>query len=443
MVYFKRVIDVELKKWTQASNRKPLLLRGARQVGKSSTVKNLALSFTYFLEVNFESDKGVHSFFEGDLNPKEICEKLSLYYNMPVRAGETLLFFDEIQMCIPAISSLRFFYEKYKELHLIAAGSLLEFALADLPSFAVGRVRSLFMYPFSFDEFLWALGEDRLSVAKNTADYEHPLLEPLHKKLNDYLKKFLILGGMPEVVSVYATTGDMIECMRGIDDIKVSFRADFAKYKEKVPTLRIQEVFDSAAEQAGGKFVYAQASKESSFRQIKEAVELLIMAGLLIPVYRSPGNGIPLGAGADLSQFKLLVMDTGLFQRMLGLDLSIWLASDDWEVINKGALAELFAGLELVKASSPYAQAQLFYWLREARNSNAEVDYLVQQADRICPIEIKSGIKGSMRSLYLYLEEKNIDYGIRSSLENFSIYEKIKVCPLYALGYKLMTSAND
>lgn len=433
-------MDSELSKWANTKQRKPLLLRGARQVGKSSAVRNLASSFTYYLEVNFESDKDVHALFEGNINPVEICEKLSLYYNVPIKPGETLLFFDEIQMCIPAISSLRFFYEKYSELHLVAAGSLLEFALTDLPSFAVGRVRSLFMYPFSFDEFLWALNEDRLVTAKNKADYEHPLPEPIHNKLNDYLKKYFILGGMPEVVSVYVSSNDIIECMHVLDDIKISFRADFAKYKERVPSLRIQEVFDSAAEQAGGKFVYTRASKESSYRQVKEAVELLIMAGLLIPVYRTSGNGIPLGAGADLSQFKLLVMDMGLFQRMLGLDMSALFISNDWDVINKGALAELFAGLELVKTSSPYMQVQLYYWLREAKNSNAEVDYLVQQGQHICPIEIKSGVKGSMRSLYLFLETKNIAFGIRSSLENFAQFDKVKVCPLYALGNKLLST---
>lgn len=440
MKYLRRTVDSELTKWANTKQRKPLLLRGARQVGKSSAVRNLASSFTYYLEVNFESDKDVHTLFEGNINPVEICEKLSLYYNVPIKPGETLLFFDEIQMCIPAISSLRFFYEKYSELHLIAAGSLLEFALTDLPSFAVGRVRSLFMYPFSFDEFLWALNEDRLVTAKNKADYEHPLPEPIHNKLNDYLKKYFILGGMPEVVSVYVSSNDILECMHVLDDIKISFRADFAKYKERVPSLRIQEVFDSTAEQAGGKFVYTRASKESSYRQIKEAVELLIMAGLLIPVYRTSGNGIPLGAGADLSQFKLLVMDMGLFQRMLGLDMSALFTSSDWDVINKGALAELFAGLELVKTSSPYTQVQLYYWLREARNSNAEVDYLVQQGQHICPIEIKSGVKGSMRSLYLFLETKNIAFGIRSSLENFAQFDKVKVCPLYALGNKLLST---
>lgn len=239
---------------------------------------------------------------------------------------------------------------------------------------------------------------------------------------------------MPEVISVYVGDGDILECMQVLDDIRVSLYADFTKYKEKIPTLRIQEVFHSAAEQAGGKFVYASASKGSTYRQIKEAVELLTMAGLLVPVYRTSANGIPLGASADTSQFKLLVLDTGLFQRMLDLDISHLFTSNNWQTINKGAIAEQFAGLELLKASSPYLQTNLYYWQREAKSSNAEVDYLIQQNENICPIEIKSGLKGSMRSLFLFLEEKSIEYGIRSSLENFSEYESIKVRPLYSLG---------
>lgn len=434
MEYLYRNIDDDLKKWAFSKDRKPLILHGARQVGKSTAARNLGKTFKHFTEVNFESDKEVHSFFEGNLNPFEICEKLSVYYDIPIRADDTLLFFDEIQACVPAISSLRFFYEKFPALHLIAAGSLLEFALEELPSFAVGRVRSLFMYPFSFAEFLMALQMDSLVKAKNEADYDKPLAEPIHKKLNDYLKKFLILGGMPEVISKYANGNDMLECMQIIDDIVVSYKSDFAKYKKRINPLRIQNVFLSAAEQSGGKFVYSKAEKESSYRQIKEALDLLIMAGLLIPVYRSAGNGIPLGAESDLSQFKLLLIDTGLFQRILNLDISSLFISDNWDMINKGAIAEQYAGLELIKSLSPYIQPSLYYWARESKNSNAELDYLVQKNHLLIPVEIKSGSKGSMKSLMIFLEEKKVEFGIRSSMENFSQYGKVKVLPLYDLG---------
>jgi uncharacterized protein len=434
MEYLYRNIDDDLKKWALNRERKPLLLRGARQVGKSTATRNLGKTYKHFVEVNFESDREVHSFFEGNLNPFEICEKLSIYYDTPIRPDDTLLFFDEIQACVPAISSLRFFYEKFPALHLIAAGSLLEFALEELPSFAVGRVRSLFIYPFSFTEFLMALRMDSLVKARNEADYNKPLSEPIHKKLNDYLKKFLILGGMPEVISKYASGKDMLECMQIIDDIVVTYKSDFAKYKKRINPLRIQNVFLSATEQAGGKFVYAKAEKESSYRQIKEALDLLIMAGLLIPVYRSAGNGIPLGAESDLSQFKLLLIDTGMFQRMLNLDISSLFTSDNWDMINKGAIAEQYAGLELIKSLSAYIQPSLYYWARESKNSNAEIDYLVQKDHLLIPVEIKSGSKGSMKSLMIFLEEKKVGFGIRSSMENFSQYGKVKVLPLYDLG---------
>lgn len=435
MSYLRRDIDDVLSSWKNAPQRKPLLLRGARQVGKSSVVRNLGKSFKHYLEVNFESEKEVKAFFQGNLNPQAICEKLSLYYDTPVVAGETLLFLDEIQGCKEALSSLRFFYERYADLHVVAAGSLLEFALTDIPSFAVGRVRSIYLYPMSFNEFLDAQRLEGLKKAKQQADFAHPLDNVFHSKLNDQLRKFLILGGMPEVVSTYVETGDILKCMQALDDLQISFRDDFAKYKNNVPTLRIREVFDSVAEQAGGRFTYARASQEGNYRQVKEAVELLVMAGLIIPVYKNAANGVPIGAGVNSAIFKLLILDTGLLQRMAQLNISQIIASNDWEMINKGAIAEQFAALEILKCSSPYQQTTLYFWQREAKNSNAEVDYVFQIKERILPIEIKSGMKGSMRSLHLFLaEKKNIEYGLRSSMENFAEFENIKVCPLYALG---------
>lgn len=436
MRYIKRTIDTTLEEWKNSTQRKPLLLRGARQVGKSSTVRELSKKFTHFVEVNFESEKEVRTFFQGNLNPQQICDRLSLYYETPIIPRETLLFLDEIQSCKPAIESLRFFYEKYPELHVIAAGSLLEFALTDLSSFGVGRVRSAFIYPLSFNEYLSAIGMDMLLDAKKKADIQHPLDTIFHKKLNEHLKQFLILGGMPEVIATYVETHSMLQCMQVIDDLRISFQDDFAKYKENVPTLRIREVFDSIAEQTGGKFVYSKASQESNYRQIKEAVNLLTMAGLAIPVYRTSANGIPVGAGINSSFFKLFLLDTGMFQRMVHLDSAQLLTAEDWENVNKGAIAEQFAALELLKAAPAYQKSQLYYWQRESKNSNAEVDYILQQDQHIIPLEIKSGTKGSMHSLHLFMEEKQPPYGVRSSLENFGQYNNICLCPLYALGDK-------
>ncbi len=433
-IYFKRLIDNTLLDWKNSSERKPLLLRGARQVGKSSAVRQLAKSFDYFIEINFEEQSEIHELFQRNISPQLLCEKISILTRTPVISGKTLLFFDEIQSCIPAISSLRFFYEQMPDLHLIAAGSLLEFALSELPSYGVGRVRSAFMYPFSFDEFLMALGENALLQLKQNADSENPLPEIFHQKLLDYLKKFIVFGGMPEVIAKYIKNQRFDEIQSSLDDLLISYKADFSKYKKRVPSLRILEVFESIAQQSGGKFVYTKAALETNQKLVKEAVELLIMAGLVIPVTHTSANGIPLGAESDAKKRKLLLFDTGLFQRICGLDLSKIIISPDFNSINKGAIAEQLVGLEFLKYTNPFQQQNMYYWHRETASSNAEVDYLVQNQEDIIPIEVKSSGKGSMQSMAVFLNEKKRTHGVRFSLENFGKVNDIEIFPLYAVG---------
>ncbi|MEI6411554.1 MAG: AAA family ATPase [Bacteroidota bacterium] len=433
-MYYKRLIDSHLSAWKNSETRKPLILRGARQVGKSSAVRHLALQFEHFVEVNFEETPALKSVFSGALNPQQIIENLSIFFGAPITPGRTLLFFDEIQACPQAISSLRFFYEKMPELHVVAAGSLLEFALQSLPSYGVGRVRSLFLFPFSFDEFLSAVGEDLLLDAKRHANAEQPLSDLLHNKLLDLLKRFLITGGMPEVVATYAKTAQIIDSQSVLDDLYIALRADFTKYKNSVPPSRLVEVFESVVQQAGGKFKYNKASASATQVQIKEALDLLMMAGWVLPVTHTAANGIPPGAEIDPKKRKMLLLDTGIFQRILGLNLADILFDPDSTFVNKGAIAEQFWGLEYLKYSSPYIPPALFYWHREAPNANAEVDYIIQQGADLLPVEVKSSTQGSMQSLRQFLKEKNKSFGYRFSLENFSFYNYVKVMPLYAVS---------
>lgn len=430
-IYIRRGIDQALASWRNEENRKPLLMRGPRQVGKSTSVRQLAQSFEYFIEVDFEAQRNLHALFSSSLNPADICEQLSLYYSVPIIEGKTLLFFDEIQSCLPAISSIRYFYEKMPNLHLIAAGSLLEFALQELPSFGVGRIRSLFIRPFSFNEFLIACNQSPLAEAIKTASVTSPIPDLIHKKIIAQYKRFMAIGGMPEVVAKYVASGDMLACMKIIDDLVISYQDDFAKYKKLIPANRIKEAFEAVVLQMGGKFVYAKAALTSDPRQIKTAIELLILAGLVIPVTHTSSNGIPLGAEIDPKKRKMLLFDTGVFQRLLGLNIGELMISDSFEVVNKGALAELSVGLELSKLSSHYRNDPLYYWQRESVSGNAEIDYVFQKGEMIIPIEVKSGVRGSMQSLHLFLKEKKIDKGIRFSLENFSDYQNIKTIPLY------------
>jgi uncharacterized protein len=432
--HIEREIDKVLIEWKNKSDRKLLLLRGARQVGKSTAVQELSKYFENYVEINFESQLEVHQFFKGNLNPDSICENLSLYFNTPIIPGKTLLFFDEIQSCLPAISSLRFFYEKLPTLHLISAGSLLEFALEQLPSFGVGRVRSVFMYPLSFDEFLGSLGEQKLVELKRKSNSKNPLPLPFHHKLIDYFKKFLIIGGMPEAVSVYASGGSFLDVQSILDDLLISIKADFAKYKQKVPSTRITEVFESIIHQNGGKFIYTKAATQTSLSQIKGAVQLLFMAGLVIPITHSSANGVPLGAEIDEKKRKYILFDTGLYQRFLDLNAGQILAQDDFDSINKGAIAEMYVGLEYLKYGSPFQHENLYYWHRENANSNAEVDYVISQNQQVIPIEIKASKKGAMQSLFQFMKEKNSPKGIRISLENFTEIPPIEVTPLYAIS---------
>jgi predicted AAA+ superfamily ATPase len=436
--YIKRKIDNDLVKWRNSIDRMPLLLRGARQVGKSSSVRNFARSFDSFVEINFEKNKKAIKAFSGDLIPQEICGNLSYLLGKQIIVGKTLLFFDEIQSCPAAIESLRFFYEDYPELHLIAAGSLLEFALEELNSFGVGRIQSLFMYPFSFTEFLHSLDEDMLIELIENQPEATPIFEPTHQKLLQYLKLFLITGGMPKVVATYRATNDLLQCSKVLSQLLNSLKTDFAKYKRRVPELRLANVFDSVANQMGKKFVYAKTTGNYDNKQIKECVELLRMSGLILPVVHTSANDIPLGAEINEKHIKYLFLDTGLYQNLLGLDLSELLLSDDFSVVNNGRIAELYVGLELIKSAKNDTFPQLYNWVREAKGSNAEVDYIIRKNNKIIPIEVKAGTKGSMQSLYLFMHEKQSEYGIRTSFENFGEYQNeegnfIKVYPLYSI----------
>jgi predicted AAA+ superfamily ATPase len=206
-----------------------------------------------------------------------------------------------------------------------------------------------------------------------------------------------------------------------------------------VPYDRISTVFESVADQSGGKFVYAKAADQYNQKQIKEAVDLLVKAGMVIPVTHTAANGLPLGAEISPKQRKMLLLDTGIFQRLQGLNIGELLIEDDFNAINKGSIAEQYTGLELLKSSSPFRSVSLYYWHREAKSSSAEVDYVIQKEARIIPVEVKSGKTGSMKSLHMFMAEKKSQTGVRVSLENYSVSEKILIYPLYAVSDLLLT----
>ncbi len=434
-----RLIDAELIRWKEEIKRKVLLVRGARQVGKTYSIRKLGERFESFVEVNFEEHPPIQAFFDGSLNPHEICEKLSIYFGMNIVPGETLLFFDEIQACPNALRALRFFYEKMRDLHVVAAGSLLEFTISEIPSFGVGRIRTLFMYPMTFYEYLTASGEDKLAKLVMVSSPDNPVDPVIHERILEKLKILQITGGMPEVVETYIREKNFNSCQRVIDEIITTLFDDFAKYKKRSPVLRLQEVFTSTVHQAGNKFKYANISSSGSHQGYKNALELLVKAGLVYKIHHTAARGLPLAAQIDNKKFKVLIFDSGIYQRILGLDLSEHILEAFSKLINKGDLSEIFTGLELIAAHSPYSRPALFYWHREARASNAEVDYVISRNTRIFPLEVKAGTRGQMQSLHLFLKERGFDRGLRVSHENFANYDKIITVPLYAVGNILQT----
>ena len=445
MTYYKRNIDDKLLEWKESPRRKPLLIRGARQVGKSTAVRHLGEGFKYFVEVNLESQPSIRQLFTKDIDVHRTCEAISATLGIPVVAGKTLLFIDEIQVSQEAIMSLRYFKEDYPELHVIAAGSLLEFTLEELPSFGVGRIRSLYMYPFSFDEFLLAQGLDTTVGFKHKATSLSPLPEAVHNKLVEQLKTFYLVGGMPAAITEWIESKSYIECTRVHNDILDTYQDDFSKYKSRVSPALLRQVLRSVALQAGCKFVFRQVADDIHSSVIKEALHLLTLAGLIKPVTHSDGNGVPLGAEENCNYTKYLFLDLGLMQTMLGTPAANVLLSSDVDFVNKGAASEMFAGLELVKNHDCFQKAEMYYWQNLSRGTNAEIDYLVVKDGIVVPIEVKASTRGSMQSLWLFMRKKGLHRAIRTSLENFGEFEyvdkesqdevrHVDVVPLYALS---------
>lgn len=450
MEYFPRMIDKYLSEWAESRTRKPLLLRGARQVGKSTAVRHLASRFKSYVEVNFEKQPIFAQLFENSLDVNVIVPQLSAMTGVRIVPGETLLFFDEIQECPKAIMSLRFFKEDMPELHVIAAGSLLELALEDLPTFGVGRIHSMFMYPMTFDEFLVANGEQLLLDQRNAASAQQPLADPLYEKMVMLLRNYMLVGGMPEVVGRWVERHDYLACQEVQDDIIVSYEDDFPKYRRKVSPELLRRTLESAAVQATKKFVYSQVGDYKS-AEVKTALDVLYKAGLLIPVTHTSANGLPFGSEADSSNRKVLMMDTGLMMRLLNMTTgdvteltSRILTADITDLVNKGSMAEMLAGLELLRYRTPNVRHELFYWSRAAKNSLAEIDYVTSYAAHVLPVEVKAGRQGGMKSLWIFMREKGLDRAVRCSLENFGTFDyhdaekdetrHVVICPLFALS---------
>ena len=452
-MYYPRFIDSYLAEWASREAHKPLLLRGARQVGKSTAVRHLAERFESYAEINFEKQASYIPLFQvKDIDVKKIVSQIAAMAGKRIVPGKTLLFLDEVQACPESIMSLWFFKEDLPELHVVAAGSLLEFALEDLPSFGVGRIHSMFMFPMTFDEFLVANGEQLLMEARNGATSSQPLPQPLYEKLVGLTRTFMLVGGMPEAVAKWVETHDYLACQEIQDDIVVTYEDDFPKYRKKVDPTLLRNTMRSAAVQVTDKFVFSAVEGSYKAADVKKALDMLTKAGIVIPVTHTDGNGLPLGSEADKSYQKMMLLDTGLLLRLLNMttgDISELteqiLTSDVTDLVNKGPMAEMLAGLELLHYRTPNIRHEIYYWQRHAKNSQAEVDYISSYRQTVLPIEVKAEKQGGMKSLWIFLRERKLTNAIRCSLENFGAFDyhdpevsgavrHVQICPLYAIS---------
>jgi predicted AAA+ superfamily ATPase len=401
-------------------------------VGKTYAVRRLGKKFKSFVEINFEKLEGAASLFEKDLVPDRLILSLSLLVKTPIIPGETLLFFDEIQEAPRAILALRYFYEEMPHLHVVAAGSLLEFAIAKV-GVPVGRISMFYMYPFSFLEYLVAIGHHLIAKEIFYHPPGTPMEEMIHMKILDLVGEYLSIGGMPEAVARWIQTKDPGSALNVLQQIAATYRQDFEKYARKAQVKYLEQLFRQIPSLVSKDFSYREIHGEYRKRELAPALELLERANIIHSIRHVSGQGIPIGADIDFETFKVIYLDIGLCQAILGSDVSIWFLRPLEGFENRGEVAEAFIGQELICYASPDNKAELFFWKRKAKNSSAEVDYLIQRGEQILPIEVKSGHGNTLRSLRLFLDtHPKSTYGIRFSSLNYSVIDKLDSRPLYA-----------
>ena len=429
-----RDLEVDLLRWKERQDRAPLLLRGARQVGKSYIIEEFGQkAFDNIVVINFELKPELKQCFN-TFDPVEIINKLRLLTGETIEAEKTLLFLDEIQECPNAIMALRYFKEKHGRLAVIGAGSLMEFALNG-PDFKmpVGRVQFVYLEPLSFGEFLTACGNGPLRSYLRDIHLEDVFDEAVHQKLLELLRIYIIVGGMPAVVQEYLQSHNFLECQRVQNSLLQTYRSDFGKYARSSELRHMQMVFDQAPRLVGDRIKYSNIDPASRSKDIKQALNLLKLAGIICPVYATAASGLPLGAQADEMKFKLNFLDVGLMQNGCGLQAGLAVTKDFFQ-INAGAVTEQLIGQGIRASFDSYLDRGLFFWARDKRGSSAEVDYVVAVDAMILPVEVKSGKTGTLRSLRFFIEEKKALFGVRFSQERLSFHDKVLTLPLYMVG---------
>lgn len=406
----------DFKLWIESENPKCLVLRGARQVGKTTvagSIPNLPGRKINIMTVNLEEHPELSDVFTSN-DAARILEELTFITGSRLSAGD-IVFLDEIQAATSALQAMRYLLEHRPDLRFVAAGSLLDTEISEGSiSVPVGRMEYQYMGPLSFEEFLIAHSECsmELDLIKNWIP-GMPFPQAAHRKLLNLLRVYLVVGGMPEAVDDYIVSGGTDGVGRIHASILNTYRDDFAKYTSKEKLLLLRKVFDWVPARAGDKVIYSQIARDTRANRVSQAIDFLSSARVIFPVWHSSGNGIPLGAEANPDVFKLFFLDVGLMAHMTGISRITDEQIRSNEFVNKGRLAEQFIAQHLLFKNPSYERPVLHYWLREKKNSNAEVDFLIQNKGRVVPVEVKAGKTGSMKSLLRYIQEKKTPLAVR------------------------------
>jgi hypothetical protein len=434
--------------WIKSTQRKPLIIRGARQVGKTWLIRDFAKKKKLELvELNFEKQPELESLFLSN-EAEEILLNLRSFTKCKIIPKKSLLFLDEIQAAPKILAKLRWFYEDMPDLAVIAAGSLLEFTLADHNfSMPVGRINYMYLEPLSFEEFLDANNLKTLKSYIENYNLSMHIPKALHLQFMKALKEYTLIGGMPAAVLSWIEEKNLDKVSQIHVDLLSTYRDDFAKYSKHLSVDRLEEIMAAIPKQLGKKFVYSKVNPNVSSNSLKQAFDLLTKAKVAHFVYSSSSNGLPLGAEVNEKYFKAIFLDCGLASDSLGFTLKQLKSTEELILINSGGIAEQIVGQQLRTIFSPFMLPSLHYWQRAEKKSNAEIDYVFQYDNQIIPIEVKAGSSGSLKSLHQFMKEKkkklavriNSDYpskvkvNVKDSLGSHIEYTLISI-PFYLIG---------
>ncbi len=422
------------KEWISSKDRKPLVIRGARQVGKTWIVREIAKKTKkQLIEINFERSINIKSLFD-TTDPKVILQNLEVYLGSRIDLQSSILFLDEIQEAPDVLAKLRWFYEEIPSLPIVAAGSLLEFAIEGYrSSMPVGRISYLHLEPLSFEEFLYAEGKEILVEYMEQITIPHfKMPEAIHERLQNSFKRYMQIGGMPAAVLRWVESQSLNSVFSLQQDLLATYRDDFFKYKGRIDVQKLDILLKSIPLQLGEKFMYSKADSSIQTPTAKQILLLFNKARLCHMVQNSSGNGVPLAGEIKSKSFKQVFLDTGLVNRLLGNDF------EGSKTIIEGKISEQVVG-QMLRCLFPfYKEPTLYYWHREEKGSSSEVDYLIEHNAEVIPIEVKAGSTGSLKSLHFFMNNKNLPRAIRinndiPSITQVNIQNTSDMCISYTL----------